>query len=67
MTLTEPKKEKCSNVACLVLGYQDNNWVTSSSEDEFENISMIVENSCSGEISQSWCGKSSNSDDSYVM
>ena len=49
-----------------VFGYQDNDWVTSTAEDEFENISMIVENPSSGETSQSWCGISSNYENSYI-
>ena len=45
-----------------VLGYQNNQWVTSR-DDSFESISMIVENPSSGETSQSWCEMSTTSDD----
>ena len=57
---TRSKKKNISSTE-NVLGYQNNDWL--SQDDSFENISMIVENPCSGETSQSWCGMSSTLDD----
>ena len=57
---TRSKKKNISTTE-NVLGYQNNDWL--SQDDSFENISMIVENTSSGETCQSWCGMSSTLED----
>lgn len=42
-----------------VLGYHNKEWVYISQDNDFESVSMTVENPNSGETCQSWCGMSS--------